>query len=432
MEDALSLAQQAHVELSEVTFVLCAILAIVTVPAVNVLYGKCENKGLGLSYAVSAPAMILWGLIGYSMAYGSAISTGVIGGSEFATINEVGKLEEIDRNHLFAHIFYSFMYAILALSIISGGVGQYFKKPFFIIFTIASLLLNYLPFTMWIWNTPHDEEIVTGEHNPGWLTDYYLQSPDSSGTLDYSGGLSVHSYAGLAVLFLGLLSQKGRDAVDFGSTKALVASFAFFVGKQALQANSGSNADESYSSLGSLNTVIACYTGVMVYGLFEMVLPKSGPLLTFKPTFAGAVKGAMVGIVTSSAGAGFTFPGYMYLSTVCSCALVFLFDFATKTVNVAGWDCFVSHGVAGIVGSAMVGLYAQNSAYPSPAIQEGGFFGDGKQLGRQCAGISIIFLLTAVATVVIYGLVYVIALLFNTTPLEEEEKAVLAAAAPSV
>lgn len=211
----------------------------------------------------------------------------------------------------------------------------------------------------------------------------------------YSAGMVVHGFAGTAVLVLGLLSKGKRVAVDYTTTASILAAIGFFVGKQALQVSNGSM-DGGWSSLGAFNTIVAAYAGSMVYGVCETVLPRGGAPLAGSWTKAGVIKGALTGTVAIAAGAGYIEPQYAVLSTVCSCVLTYLFDFATAAVDVAGFDCFITHGVSGFFGAAMIGLFANNrdgrlfSLVSRPAGHVGGFFGNGMQLAYQCAGISTV------------------------------------------
>ena len=237
----------------------------------------------------------------------------------------------------------------------------------------------------------------------------------------------LHGYAGTAVLILGLLSKGERTKIDYASATTILAAIGFFVGKQALQVSSGS-VDGGWSSLGAFNTIVAAYAGAVTYNLANVVLPKEGALLSGTASTASAVKGAMVGTVAVAAGAAYLQPEYAVLSTVCSCTIVFVIDFLTKNVNVAGFDCFLSHGVSGFVGAAMIGLFANNKGnrlyvLASPYAQNyvGAFFGNAQQLAYQCAGISTTILLTAVMTVGLYALVHVVMMPFGGAWEKKEE-----------
>ena len=102
-------------------------------------------------------------------------------------------------------------------------------------------------------------------------------------------------------------------------------------------------------------------------------------------------------------------------------------------------DCFVTHGVAGLVGTAMTGLFATN-VFVNNQNQVGSFFGNPVQLAKQCAGISTTILLTATATVCIYGVLFAMSVPFGFTVWHDDEtsaapkKEVLtsAAAAPAI
>jgi len=391
-------------------YTLAAMIAFVGIPSICVLYGgKDTTRSLGLSWAVAAPASIMWGLIAFSMVFGKSISTGVIGDDAAGTINKIGGGD-------YSFVYYSFMYAMTALSIIIGGAGPGMKFGAFQLFMLGSLLLNYCPLAFWFWNMGA---------TPGWGWSY--------GIIDYAGGMVLHGYAGTAVLILGLLSKGSRAEMDYGSVTSILAAIGFFVGKQALQVSSGGY-DGAWSSLGAFNTIVAAYAGAVTYNLASYVLPKNGAPFKGTITSCSSVKGALVGTVAMAAGAAYLEPEYAVLSTVCSATIVYLIDHLTKGINVAGFDCFVTHGVSGFVGSAMIGLFANNKdgrlyVLTSPWAQNyvGGFFGNSIQLAKQCAGISTTILLTAVMTTGLYALVHVVMLPFGGAWEAKEEGALKSA-----
>jgi len=288
---------------------------------------------------------------------------------------------------------------------------------------LGSLLLNYCPLAFWFWNV--GAASGTQLYAPGWGWSY--------GIIDYAGGMVLHGYAGTAVLILGLLSKGSRTEMDYGSVSSILAAIGFFVGKQALQVSSAGT-DGAWSSLGAFNTIVAAYAGAITYNVASIVLPKSGALFKGAITSSSSVKGALVGTVAMAAGAAYLEPEYAVLSTVCSATVVYVIDHLTKGVNVAGFDCFMTHGMSGFVGSAMIGLFANNKdgrlyALSSPYAQNyvGGFFGSSIQLAKQCAGISTTILLTAVMTTGLYALVHIVMLPFGGAWEAKEEGALKSA-----
>jgi ammonia channel protein AmtB len=159
----------------------------------------------------------------------------------------------------------------------------------------------------------------------------------------------------------------------------------------------------------------------------SVVLPKEGGFMTGSANAASAVRGALVGTVAMASGAALQEPEWAVLSNVCSCAVVYLIDWLTAKVDVAGFDCFMTHAVGGFVGSAMTGLFANNlnnrlyKLATLPQGYAGAFFGGGgKQLAYQCAGISVTILLTVVMTIGIYALVHVVMIPFGGAWEEKE------------
>ena len=174
-------ASSAHPFLTHrnIGYTLAAITAFAGIPSICVLYGgKDVAKSLGLSWAVAAPASVMWGLIAFSMIFGKSISTGVIGDDSIGTIDKLGGGD-------YSFVYYSFMYAMTALSIIIGGAGSGMKTNAFQLFMLGSLLLNYAPLAFWFWNTgalANGGACTTADTcvGAGWGWKY--------GIIDYSGG----------------------------------------------------------------------------------------------------------------------------------------------------------------------------------------------------------------------------------------------------
>jgi ammonia channel protein AmtB len=193
------------------------------------------------------------------------------------------------------------------------------------------------------------------------------------------------------------------------------------VGKQALQLSSGSS-DGQISSLGAFNTIVGAYAGAMTFNVANVVLPREGGAGLFRGTVSASstVKGALVGTVSIASSAAYVQPEYAVLSSVAASALVFVVDYLTKGVNVAGFDCFLMHGFSGFLGAALAGLFPSNRNFrlfkmssPYVANYVGAFFGNPMQLAKQFVGISFAILLTTVMTVGLYGLVHLVWLPFG-------------------
>ena len=144
-------------------------------------------------------------------------------------------------------------------------------------------------------------------------------------------------------LVIGLLSKIQRSRVDFAAPSAVLLCLGAVLGKLALSDTSGQQFVGS-RTLGSWNVIVAASAGSLMYGVLQHSLPKKlgGTFFEGEWDSSGAVKGAMVGVAAMASGAGYIAPEYAVLSTMCSCTLVFLVDFLTKDVKIAGFDAFVS------------------------------------------------------------------------------------------
>jgi len=377
---------------------LAAIIALAAPPAAAVLYGKDATKSLAMSVYTGGGVAFLWILIGFSMVYGSGTSTQVIGSETWGTINKMTADQD------WTSVFYSLIHPLLAVSIIAGGVGHTFKKIWFGLFIIGVFIIIYTAQAFWVWNA-NQVAWATNMGLPGWMFGYNV--------LDWSGGLTVHGFAGLVCLVTGWLTGMKRVAQDFGSAQSLTAAILLVIGKTALSLYPGSalntilpdptNLAFTATGLAGLNTIVGAFVGVYAYGVWEMILPaKRGDY--FNPSNGVAAKGLIVGLVASAAGAGFATPMWHVFSVICTTLVVYIIDWFTLNVNIVGFDAFVEHGVTGFVGTAMIGLFANGVG--NQYVPNGSFFRNAVQLGKQCAGISAVILMTTVFTIALFAFVY--------------------------
>jgi len=162
---------------------------------------------------------------------------------------------------------------------------------------------------------------------------------------------------------------------------------------------------ESGYMVGLLNTQMAVASGIATFGVWEILT--AGWFKLGEPTLEGATKGALIGLAATASGAAYIQPMWTVLIAATAVTLVYFFLWLFKNFTIPGLQVFFIHGFGGAVGVAMTGLFA-SQAFGAP--ENGSWLGNGITLGRQCAGISVILLMTGVFTPVLY---YVTAFLGN-------------------
>jgi len=407
-----------------------AVGALICGPAAATLYSREPEKTHFLSYAVSAVVSVMWALIGFSEVFSQPLQTGVVGMTDYATI------QLITNSSMFTTVVFELAFALLAVNLVTGAVGHLFKPLYFIFYSLAFLVVTYCPQAMWFWN------------KNGWINFF--------GVVDVAGGAVVHLTAGVASLVLGLLASSSNDLPFHGEQ---LTSF-LLVMVASLAQNAGKAAPIGSAGLSIVNTHLAAASGLICYNFLELLITKRGGLFPFKYTVQGSVKGAMIGLSTVASGCSVVGPMWTTLIALGATAVIYLVEALLVTVHLgAGKTVFLVHGLGGAAGMAMTGIFADttyssffntaNAAYPAqyqtipvaaggsglpslvpgtglpatPATPgvNGAFYRNAMLLGRQCGAVSVIILMTSVTTIVLYYTISAFAhYVFNTTIKVEE------------
>jgi Amt family ammonium transporter len=305
---------------------------------------------------------VLWAAVVFSLAFGDAGNGGVIGNLDFAFLHDVGQGHEVDGFLSFLTIpfilFCAFQmtFAIITPALITGATADRMKFATYAVFISIWLVVVYGPVAHWVFAG-------------GWLAEM--------GALDFAGGAVVHINAGAAALALVLLlgTRKGYPHTPMPphnlpmtmiGTGILWFGWAGFNAGSALAAN-------GVAAVAIMNTFLAASAAMLGWLLVERV--KEG-----KATTLGAASGAVAGLVAITPCAGFVggmSPIWIGLiaGVVCCLALglkkAFKFDDSLDVVAV--------HLVGGLVGSILLGLFAE-TAVNSAVVNEGLFYGGGAEL----------------------------------------------------
>jgi len=331
---------------------------------------------------------VLWVVVGFTLAFGNFGDGGWIGDLGWVGMKGVGPTTTILGQGnpitlaltipfiLFAT--YQMTFAIITPALITGATADRFKFSAYAVFIAIWLLVVYAPVAHWVFGG-------------GWLA--------KLGALDFAGGAVVHINAGAAALALCLLLGRRRGwpkelmhphslPWTMIGTGILWFGWAGFNAGSALAAN-------GLAAQAIFNTFIAASAAMLGWVLVERV--KDG-----KPTTLGAASGAVAGLVAITPCAGFVSgmsPVIIGFVTGIICFLAislkyrFRYDDSLDVVGV--------HLVGGLVGSLLLGLFAEKAVNPAGA--DGLFFGGGVTLlGNQ-----------AIASVAVFAFSFVVSLLIG-------------------
>jgi len=364
--------------------VATALVMLMTPAGLALFYGgmtRTKNilNTIGMSFISYAIASILWVMFLFSLSFGPDIS-GFIGSlSHIFLLNiKVTDLQGTIPKLLFAT--FQMTFAGITLALISGSVVERIKFSFWLLFSILWLTLVYAPIAHWVWGG-------------GFLS--------SMGALDFAGGTVVHINAGISGLVLALLAGKRRD---YGKTAIIPSSIVLTVLGASLLwfgwfgFNAGSQlAADGIAANAFLVTNTSAAFGAITWIIIEWVVAKH-------PTMLGAASGAVAGLVAITPAAGFVSTPSSILFGILSGIVGFfgVFVLKSKLKYDDSLDVFGVHGLCGILGALLTGIFANPNIN---SIGKGLLYGNPKQLWIQFLSIIITIIYSAILTMIIFFIV---------------------------
>ena len=355
-----------------------ALVLLMTIPGLALFYGGMVRKKNVLSmlmqcFAITCLVTVLWMVVGYSLAFadGNAFVGGL--GKAFLVGIGVDTLTGTIPESLF--MVFQMTFAIITPALITGAFADRMKFSALMWFAGAWVLVVYAPITHWVWGG-------------GFLGD--------AGVLDFAGGTVVHINAGIAGLVTALVIGKrhgyGTEILAphnlalsvIGASMLWVGWFGFNAGS-ALAANGG-------AAMAMAVTQIATATAALSWMFAEW-------WLRGKPSVLGIISGAISGLVAITPAAGFVNPmGALFIGAAAGLACYWgAMWLKLKCGYDDSLDVFGIHGIGGIVGALLTGVFAMKSIGGTPGLIEGNF----AQVATQAYGIGATIVYCAVATFIV-------------------------------
>lgn len=323
-------------------------LVLLMTPGLAFFYGglvraKSALNTMMMSFAALGFVGIAWALIGYSLALSPGGSK-FIGDLSLALLHNVGlenKGSVVDSILTIPHLLYmafQMTFCIITAALISGAVIDRMRFPAYLLFITVWSFTVYAVMAKMVWGG-------------GFLAQL--------GAWDFAGGTVVHINAGVAALVaalvLGPRKDFGRQAllphnVPFALLGAALLWFGWFGfnGGSALAAN-------GIGSLAFVNTMLAPMATLMVWALLDLTR-------TGKVTAVGAATAIVVGLVAITPAAGFIAPGFaIMLGAIAAFPSYFVLLWRARSKLDDSLDVFAGHGVGGITGAILTGVFAQKS-----------------------------------------------------------------------
>lgn len=370
-------------------------LVLLMTPGLAFFYGglvRSKNvlNTMMMSFIAFGAAGVLWAVAGYSLAFGEGGA--FVGDLSMAFLDGVGVEPSGTIPHM---LFMAFQgtFAIITAALISGAVVGRMKFGAYVAFIALWGLLVYAPVAHWIWGG-------------GWLAEL--------GALDFAGGAVVHVNAGaaalVAALVLGSRSDYGHQAtLPHNVPFVLLGAGLLWFGWMGFNGGSALAADE-FAALAVVNTLLAPAATLVAWALLDLFTSR-------RITAVGAATGIVVGLVAVTPAAGFVSPmSALAIGAVAAIPSYLLIHWRPRTPVDDSLDVFAAHGVGGLSGALLTGIFADAALNGSA---DGLLFGNPAQLGVQALSVAAVFAYSGALTFVILKAVQLVA---GLRPSVEEER----------
>ncbi len=376
-------AEEAKLDTGNTAWMLTstALVLMMTIPGLALFYGGMVRKKnvlatMAQSFAITALITVLWMIAGYSIAFGDGGSLqSYWGGLSNAFLVNMGK--DTINGSIPDSVFMTFQmtFAIITPALITGAFAERMKFSSMLVFMGLWVLVVYAPIAHWVWGG-------------GFLGDM--------GVLDFAGGTVVHINAGIAGLVSAIVLGKRlglgqENMAPHNLVLSIIGASLLWVGWFGFNAGSAVAADTS-AGMAMAVTQIATAAATLAWMVVEWIARG-------KPSVLGMVSGAVAGLVAITPASGYVDPtGALILGLIAGAAC---FWGATGLKNALGYDdsldAFGVHGVGGIVGAILTGVFAREAIGGTKGLIEG----NAAQVWIQFEGIIATIVYCAIATFVI-------------------------------
>ena len=369
-----------------IAFILiCAALVFLMTPALAFFYGGLGRRKnvlntMMMSLAPMALASILWIIIGFSFSFSGSNSW--IGDFHHLFMNgvDMAKNSLFPANHIPDGLFSGFQmkFSIITVALITGSVVGRMRFTPILIFMTAWLILVYYPLAHMVWGG-------------GFLAQIHA--------IDFAGGDVVHISSGVTGLVLALVLGKRRDYerldyrphnIPFVVLGAGLLWFGWF----------GFNAGSALAANGvAINAFMTTNTAAAAAMFSWMIVEK---ILIGKPSIVGACSGAVVGLVAITPGAGFvSLWSSLIIGLLVSPLSYFMISVVKKKLGYDdALDAFGCHGIGGMFGGIMTGIFATPALAPEKGYA-GLIYGSGKLLLANVSAVVFTVIFTALVSWII-------------------------------
>lgn len=347
---------------ADIAWILVATaLVFLMTPGLAFFYGGMVHRKNVISTMIKSVVAagvvsVIWIVFGFSLAFGDSIG-GLFGNPGtflfFKDVNsgEPWSLAPTIPKSLFS--MFQLMFAIITPGLVVGAVAERIRFNAYILFTVLFTILVYAPLAHWSW------------HPEGFLFKW--------GALDFAGGTVVHISAGCAALAGALVLKRrrvhleGEEVPPANVPYVLIGTGLLWFGWFGFNAGSALGANAlAVSAFATTNTAAAA--AGLSWMFFDVLKGK-------KPSVLGFCIGAVVGLVAITPGAGFVgIPQSIFIGVVAAIISNIAVYYKSKSKLDDTLDVFPCHGLGGIVGMLLTGVFASKAV--NAAGNDGLFYGN--------------------------------------------------------
>lgn len=310
---------------------------------------------------------VMWFTFGFSLTFGPD-TAGLVGNLDWTFLKGVPFDDSLPMAPTIPGVLFAkfqMMFAVITPLLLTGAIAERMKFSAYILFIAAWSALIYYPLVHWMWGG-------------GWL--------GAMGVVDFAGGIVIHTSAGMGALAAALVLGRRRN---YGPSIMIPHSIPIAVlGSSLLWLGwFGFNAGSALASGGVAgNTVIVTHMASAISALIWVGLSW---MRTGKPSVIAAINGAIAGLAGITPASGYVSVEHSFVIGIAiglaSYMGVLFFKERLKIDDAL--DVSSVHGIAGIIGSISIGLFA--SSLINPSGPNGLLFGNPEQLLLQSMGVGV-------------------------------------------
>ncbi len=384
--------------------IVATALVFLMTPGLAFFYGGMVHRKNVISTMIKSVVAagivsVLWVTVGFSLCFGDSIG-GVIGDPStfafFKGVNSGAPWSLAPTIPLTLFALFQLMFAIITPGLVVGAVAERIRFTSYILFIVLFSLLVYAPLAHWTW---HPEGFLFG-----W------------GVLDFAGGTVVHISAGCAALAGALVLKRRKVHMEHQEIPpanipyVLIGTGLLWFGWFGFNAGSALGANAlAVSAFATTNTAAAA--AGLSWMFFDVIRGK-------KPSVLGFCIGAVVGLVAITPGAGFVaIPQSIFIGFIAAIISNLAVYYKQKSTLDDTLDVFPCHGVGGIVGMILTGIFATKTV--NSVGNDGLLYGNAEFLFTQLKGLAIVVAYSFTVSYLIFKLINLIQPL--RVSVEEEE-----------